>query len=94
MFLIMVSPLPGMNIHWVLIQSSISYLVNLSSSQISHVLLDTVIHGEDLPKGGKRPTSLMSPALADGFFITNTTREAHGCVYIWLSLNEYELKRI
>ena len=41
----MVSPLPGKNIHWVLIQSSISYLVNLSSSQISHVLLDIVIHG-------------------------------------------------
>ena len=32
----------------------------------------------DLPVLGIKPTSLMSPALANGFFITTTTtREAH-----------------
>ena len=32
----------------------------------------------DLPDSGKEPTSLMSPALAGGFFTTGTTWEALG----------------
>ena len=32
----------------------------------------------DLPDPGIKPTSLMFPALADGFFTTKATREAHG----------------
>ena len=31
----------------------------------------------DLSKPGIEPTSLVSPALADGFFTTSTTWEAH-----------------
>ena len=31
----------------------------------------------DLPNPGIEPTSLMSPALVDGFFTTRATREAH-----------------
>ena len=31
----------------------------------------------DLPNSGTKPRSLMSPALADGFFTTSTTWEAH-----------------
>ena len=31
----------------------------------------------DFPDPGIEPTSLMSPALADGFFTTNTTWEAY-----------------
>ena len=31
----------------------------------------------DLPNLGIKPASLTSPALADGFFITNATWEAH-----------------
>ena len=32
----------------------------------------------DLPDPGIEPTSLMSPALADGFFTTSATLKAHG----------------
>ena len=32
---------------------------------------------ENLPDPGIEPTSLMSPALAGGFFTTGTTWEAH-----------------
>ena len=32
----------------------------------------------DLPHQGIKPTSLMLPALADGFFTTKATWEAHG----------------
>ena len=32
----------------------------------------------DLSDPGIKPTSLMFPALADGFFTTKATREAHG----------------
>ena len=31
----------------------------------------------DLPHAGIKPSALASPALADGFFITSTTWEAH-----------------
>jgi len=31
----------------------------------------------DVPDPGIKPASLMSPALAGGFFTTNTTWEAH-----------------
>ena len=34
-------------------------------------------HSPDLPDPGIKPTSLVSPALADGFFTTSTTWEAH-----------------
>ena len=37
----------------------------------------------DLPNLGIEPTSLMSPALADGSFTTSTTWEAH--IYLYLS---------
>ena len=33
------------------------------------------------PPGGLKPTSLTSPALAGGFFITSTTLEAPPCHY-------------
>ena len=33
---------------------------------------------EDLPNPGIKPTSLMSPALAGGFFTTSATWEAQG----------------
>ena len=36
----------------------------------------------DLPYPGIEPTSLTFPALADGFFATNTTLEAHIYTYI------------
>jgi len=34
----------------------------------------------DLPYPGIKPASLVSPALAGGFFINSATWEAHGCV--------------
>ena len=37
----------------------------------------------NLPDPGIKPMSLMSPALADGFFITSTTWEAGVKVYAW-----------
>ena len=36
----------------------------------------------DLPNTGIEPRSLMSPALAGGFFTTSTTWEAHICTYV------------
>ena len=39
----------------------------------------------DLPNPGTEPTSLMSPALAGGFFTTSSTWEAH--FMVWLGLN-------
>ena len=39
----------------------------------------------DLPNLGIEPMSLMSPALAGGFFTTSTTCEAH--FMVWLALN-------
>ena len=39
----------------------------------------------DLPNPGTEPTSLMSPALAGGFFTTSSTWEAH--FMVWLALN-------
>ena len=36
---------------------------------------------EDLPDPGIEPRSLMSPALADGFFRTSATWEAHKVIY-------------
>ena len=39
----------------------------------------------DLPDPGIKPASLMSPALAGGFFTTSTTWEAHIYVYILIS---------
>ena len=41
---------------------------------------------EDLPNSGIEPRSLMSPALADGFFTTSATWEAHMYVYIHVFL--------
>ena len=35
-----------------------------------------VLSPGDLPDPGIKPTSLMAPALAGGFFTTSTTREA------------------
>ena len=37
----------------------------------------------ELPNPGVKPASLMSPALAGGFFTTRTTWEAHMCVFIY-----------
>ena len=37
----------------------------------------------DLPDPGTEPTSLMSPALAGGFFTTNATWETHKEYSIW-----------
>ena len=39
----------------------------------------------DLPDPGIEPTSLMSPALAGGFFTTSASWEAH--IYLCLCLN-------
>ena len=36
----------------------------------------------DLPHPGTDPESLMSPALAGGFFITSTTWEAQKCAHV------------
>ena len=36
----------------------------------------------DLPDSGIKPTSLMSPALADGFYITRATWETHMHLYV------------
>ena len=35
---------------------------------------------------GIKPTCLMSPALASGFFTTSATWEAHECVYIYIQV--------
>ena len=40
----------------------------------------------DLPDPGIEPMSLLSPALAGGFFTTNATWEAHVCVCRYLRL--------
>ena len=53
--------LPGSSVHGIL-QARILELVAISG---------------DLPAPGIKPKSLMSPALAGRFFITNTTWEAH-----------------
>ena len=53
--------LPGSSVHEIL-QARILELVAISG---------------DLPAPGIKPKSLMSPALAGRFFITNTTWEAH-----------------
>ena len=37
---------------------------------------------EDLPQTGIEPTSLVSPALAGGFFITSAIWEAHGYCFV------------
>ena len=36
----------------------------------------------DLPNPGTEPLSLMSPALAGGFFTTSATWEAQRCLYL------------
>ena len=45
----------------------------------------------DLPDPGIEPASLMSPALASGFFTTSTTCEALKCLYL-LVMNKFEDK--
>ena len=40
----------------------------------------------DLPDLGIKPMSLLSPALAGGFFTTSATQEAHMCVLRCLKL--------
>ena len=40
----------------------------------------------DLPNPGTEPTSLMSPVLADGFFTTSATWEAHTPFWDWANL--------
>ena len=64
--------LPGSSVHGIL-QARILKLVVMASL-------------EDLPNPGMDPTSLMSPALAGGFFTTSATWEAH--VVCELYLNE------
>ena len=50
---------------------------------------------EDLPNPGIKPTCLMSPALAGGFFITSTTWEAHIMnMYIYCFLNNFYAKAV
>ena len=38
----------------------------------------------DLPDPGIKPTSLLSPVLASGFFTTSTIQETHNVIYKWL----------
>ena len=40
----------------------------------------TISYSGDLPNPGIEPASLRSPALADGFFTTSPTWEAHYCL--------------
>ena len=42
--------------------------------------------GLDIPDLGIEPRSLLSPALAGGFFTTSATQEAHTCVRRYLKL--------
>ena len=44
-------------------------------------------HPGDLPNPGIKPTSLMSPALVGGFFITRVTWEAQSVVYFIAKVN-------
>ena len=48
----------------------------------------------DVPHPGTEPTSLISPALAGGFFTTSTTWETHMKVMIakWSNVSPYILK--
>ena len=48
----------------------------------------------DLPDPGIKPMSLMSPALAGGFFTTSTTWEAHLTSYTYLSLHCLDIGEI
>ena len=60
---------PGSSVHGILQAKTLGW-VAISSSR-------------DLPHPWIKPASLVSPALADGFFTTSTTREAHIHTYIF-----------
>ena len=66
--------LPGSSVHWIL-QASILEWVAMPSSKYTGVGCHALLHG-DLPDTGIKHISLMSPALAAGFFTTSTTLEA------------------
>ena len=49
----------------------------------------------DLPYQGVKPTSLMSPAVAGGFFTASATWEApHYCSKMWVSLKSWMLTNV
>ena len=48
----------------------------------------------DLPNPGTEPVSLMSPALASGFFITSATWEAPICAILFKNYVYWELRKI
>ena len=48
----------------------------------------------DLPNPGIEPVSLMSPALASGFFITSATWEAPICAILFKNYVYWELRKI
>ena len=64
--------LPGSSVHGILLQASLS--MGFSSQEYWNGL--PCPPPGDLPNPGVEPSSLMSPALAGGFFATITTREA------------------
>ena len=66
--------LPGSSVRWIL-QASILEWVAMPSSKNTGVGCHALLHG-DLPDTGIKHISLMSPALAAGFFTTSTTLEA------------------
>ena len=53
----------------------------------AHWILEGVPTPGDLPNPGIEPASLVSPALAGGFFTTFTTWEAHECMPLYIKLS-------